>query len=197
MRLVALALVVACCAGACSGGADEGATPTTTTSASSTPAPDPTCTQFRGTDGPLATSGDRPEALLVDAYVEQVGCLDRVTYEFESLGDGTPPGYTVGYRDLEQEPLLDAAGARISLPASTALVVTFAPARSTDPRAPEAPATYKGNLRLSYGETHHIDVVQKLDDVNGTVVWVIGLDSPRPFTVDSATAPTRVSVYIG
>jgi hypothetical protein len=196
MRLVALALVVACCAGACSNGGGEAATPTTTTAVGA-PAPDATCAEFRGTDGPLATADERPEALLVDANEESVGCLDRVTFEFESLGDGTPPGYSVGYRNLEQEPLLDAAGMPVSLPASTALVVTLAPARSTDPRVAEAPATYRGNLRLSYGETHHIEVVQKLDDTNGAVMWVIGLDSPRPFAVDSATGPTRVSVYIG
>ena len=197
MRLVALALVVACCAVRCSGGAGDEATPTTTTLAPDAPPADPTCTQFRGTDGPLATTDERPEALLMDASVEQVGCLDRVTFEFESLGDGTPPGYSVGYRDLEQQPLLDAAGAPVSLPATTALVATFAPARSTDPRVADAPATYKGNLRLSYGETHHIDIVQKLDDAAGTVEWVIGLDGPRPFTVDSAAGPTRVSIYIG
>lgn len=207
MRLVALALVVVSGAAACGGGsAGTSAAPTSTTSTTAvgTPAlaPDPTCTQFHGTEGPLASVGDRPEALLNDAEVEQIGCLDRVTFEFESLGDGTPPGYTVGYRDLETEPLLDENGTPTALPAAAALVVTMTPAHSTDPRVLDAPPTYRGNLRLEYGETHHIDIVRKLPDGQdvdgkGTVQWVIGLDSVRPFVVDSTINPTRVSVYIG
>ena len=61
----------------------------------------------------------------------------------------------------------------------------------------EQPATYRGNLRLSYGENHHLEIVQKLPDVLGAIEWVIGLDSERPFVVDSAAGPPRVSVYIG
>ena len=135
----------------------------------------------------------------MDAYVDQVGCLDRVTFELQSLGDGTPPGYTVAYQDLSQEPLLDEHGNAIDVPAAAALVVTITPARSTDPRLPDAPPTYRGNLRLAYGETHHIDIVRKLPDGASpdAVRWVIGLDSARKFLVDSVTDPTRVSVYIG
>ena len=197
MRLVACALVVVCCAGACSAGGDGGqaAGPTTTTLAG--PPPDPTCTAFHGTEGPLQSFGDRPQALLVDAGVQQVGCLDRVTFEFTSLGDGTPPGYSVTYRDLDRDPLLNAAGGEIQLPSSTALIVELKPARSVDTRLPDAPPSYRGPLRLSYGETHHIEVVFKLDDTADAVVWAIGVDSVRPYVVDSAMNPTRVSVYIG
>jgi hypothetical protein len=204
MRLVALALVVVCGAAACGGGSSgSSASPTSTTTAG-TPAPaaDPTCTQFHGTEGPLTSVGDRPEGLLNDAYVEQIGCLDRVTFVFESLGDGTPPSYTVAYRDLAKEPLLDENGNATDLPAAAALVVTMTPARSTDPRVPDAPPTYRGNLRLVYGDTHHIDIVRKMPDGQGadgkdTVQWVIGLDSVRPFLVDSTINPTRISVYVG
>jgi hypothetical protein len=198
MRLGALALLVVCCActSACSAGTDDAAAPASTTLPGAA-VPDPACAPFRGTEGPLTSSGERPEALLVDAFVEQVGCLDRVTFEFESLGDGTPPRYTVGYRDLEQDPLLDAGGQPVAWPASTALVVAMSPARSTDPRVEDQPPTYSGNLRLAYGATHHIQIVQKLDDADGAVRWAIGLDTVRPFIVDSAVGPTRVNVYIG
>jgi hypothetical protein len=103
----------------------------------------------------------------------------------------------VAYRDLDAEPLLDDDGNPITIPAAAVLVVTIAPAASSDPRVEDRPPTYLGNLRLSYGETHHLEAVQKLPDVPGAVQWAIGLDGPRPFLVDSATGPTRVSVYIG
>ena len=197
MRLAALALAVACVALGCSNGAaDQQSSSPTTTTAAAAPV-DTTCSAFPGTTAPRSSSGERPPALLVDAYAETAGCLDRVTFEFESLGDGTPPGYRVGYRDVEAEPLLDANGNEISLPGNAFLLVQIAPAASNDPRVEDLPATYRGNLRLSYGENHHLEIVQKLPDSTGTVEWVIGLDRERPFVVDSASGPARVSVYIG
>jgi hypothetical protein len=181
----------------CSNGAsDPPSSAPTTTTAPVAPA-DPTCTDFAGTTAPRSSTGERPPALLVDAYAEMAGCLDRVTFEFESLGDGTPPGYRVGYRDVEAEPLLDANGNEISLPGNAFLLVQIAPAASNDPRVEDLPATYRGNLRLSYGDIHHLEIVQKLPDATGTVEWVIGLDRERPFLVDAASRPARVSVYIG
>lgn len=199
MRLAALALGVALFFGAaCSSGTADRAAPTATTGVpGAIPAVDPSCPTFHGTTAPLSSGGERPLSLLVDASAEMVGCLDRVTFEFESVGDGTPPGYRVAYRDVEAEPLLDANGNEFSLPGSAFLVVTMAPAASNDPRVEEQPATYRGNLRLSYGENHHLQIVQKLPDVLGSVQWVIGLDAERPFIVDSAADPPRVSVYIG
>jgi hypothetical protein len=199
MRLAALALGVPLFfAAACSSGAaDQSSSSTTTTTPAVAPLVDPSCAQFHGTTSPLSSTGERPVSLLVDASAEAVGCLDRVTFEFESLGDGTPPGYRVAYRDVATEPLLDANGNEISLPGSAFLVVQISPASSNDPRVEEQPATYRGNLRLSYGENHHLEVVQKLPDVLGAVEWVIGLDAERPFIVDSAAGPPRVSVYIG
>jgi hypothetical protein len=161
------------------------------------PPPDPTCTAFHGTEGPLRSYGERPVALLTDAYVEQVGCLDRVTFEFRSLGDGTPPGYTVTYRDLAKEPLINEAGGEIQLPTTNALIVEIEPAHSSDLSLPDAPPTYRGPTRLSYGATHHIEIVQQLRDTADSIMWVIGVDSVPRFVVDSAMNPTRVSIYLG
>lgn len=199
MRFAALAVGAALLVGACSNGGSDASssTPTTTAAPAAVPLAGPGCAAFHGTTSPLSSTGERPVSLLVDASAEMVGCLDRVTFEFESLGDGTPPGYRVGYRDVAVEPLLDANGNEVSLPGNAFLVVQIAPASSNDPRREEQPATYRGNLRLSYGENHHLEIVQKLPDGIGTVEWVIGLDAERPFVVDSAAGPPRVSVYIG
>jgi hypothetical protein len=197
MRLLVLALVVACAIGACnSGSPDNAAAPVPSTTAAGAPAPDAACVAFRGTTEPLATAGALPMGLLVDADVEMVGCLDRITFTFTSLGDGTPPGYSVAYRDVGTDPLLD-NGVQISPPGQAFLVVTIAPAASTDARVEDHPETYRGNLRLAYDASNHLQIVQKVTDGVDSVQWVIGLDSVRPYIVDSAKDPTRVSVYIG
>ena len=197
MRIATLALGVACIVAACSSGGSDQTSSTTTTTAVAAPVTDPSCPAFHGTTAARSSTGERPPSLLVDATAEMVGCLDRVSFEFESLGDGTPPGYRVAYRDVAAEPLLDADGNEISLPGNAFLVVEIAPAASNDPRVEDQPATYRGNLRLSYGDNHHLEIVQKLPDAAGAVVWVIGLDSEQPFVVDSAAGPPRVNVYIG
>jgi hypothetical protein len=81
-------------------------------------------------------------------------------------------------------------------------VVKIAPAFSLDPSLAGQPATYTGNLSLEYGDHHHLQIVRKLPDAQNTVVWVIGLDSVRPFRVDRSEdgrepGIVRVSVLIG
>ena len=39
--------------------------------------------------------------------------------------------------------------------------------------------------------------MRKLPDAKNTVRWVIGLDGVRPFLVDRAADPPRVTVLIG
>ncbi|MET0276138.1 MAG: hypothetical protein ABW211_04750 [Acidimicrobiia bacterium] len=209
MRRIVLAVVIACCAGACSsGGGGDASSSSTTTSAppgatAAGASADPTCNGFRGATRSLSSTGERPAALLTAAQAEAVGCLDRVAFTFQSLGNGLPPGYSVSYQDLEKEPLKDGDTQLSPPPGSAYLVVVITPAASTDTSDPAHPVqTYKGNLRLSYGDVHHLDSVVKQPDVTDdkgvtSVRWVIGLDSMRPFLVDSAMNPTRVSIYIG
>ncbi len=204
MRLVALAVVVACLTGACSSGSGDSSSSTTTTTTAPTAGavptsatPDSACATFRGATQSLSSTGERPASLLIDADAESIGCLDKVTFTFETLGNGLPPGYSVAYRDLNAEPLKDGDTEISAPPGSAFLVVTMTPAASTDPRVDDHPPTYRGNLRLSYGKTNHLDSVLKLPDTKDSVQWVIGLDSMRPFLVDSAMNPPRVSIYIG
>jgi hypothetical protein len=200
MRLLAVAVVVACLTGACSGESGDSTSPTTTVAPSASvpggPVPDGACAAFRGATGSLSSTGARPESLLVAADAEILDCLDKVTFTFVSLGNGLPPGYTVAYRDVAAEPLKD-GDTEISVPGDAFLVVTMKPALSTDPRLEGNPPTYRGNLRLAYERAHHLQSVQKLPDLDGSVQWVIGLDGTRPFLVDSTMNPPRVSVYIG
>ena len=133
----------------------------------------------------------------IDAIAGANGCLDQVTLTFN--GDGIPPGYVVGYRDPEQEPFLDGdppvddRRARQRVPGGEGHArVELRPARARTRPAP-TPAT----SRLEYGEHHHLQIVRELPDTADTVMWVIGLDSVRPFRVDRAEDPRRVTVLIG
>jgi hypothetical protein len=193
---------------ACQGGGSDDAASSTTTVAPTTAAPAPaaapgTCPEFRGSSSALQSVGPVAPALLTDATAGADGCLDRVTFTLQTLGDGTPPGYLVAYQDPAREPFLDGDPLEpIALPGAAFLVVKITPALSVNPFAEGQPATYTGNLALEYGDHHHLQIVRKLPDAQNTVVWVIGLDSVRPFRVDrseDAGAPgaVRVSVLIG
>ncbi len=199
MRIRSLLLVIgvsllAACQG---GGGGDAASPTTVAPVTTVAVPG-TCAGFRGATTVLQSLGPTAPAALIDAEAGAVGCLDQVTFTFRSFGNGTPPGYTVQYQDPEQHPFLDGdPPAPISLPGAAFLVVRMAPASSVDPFTEGAPATYLGNLSLEYGDHHHLQIVRELPDADKAVVWVIGLDSPRPFRVDRAANPPRVTVYVG
>jgi hypothetical protein len=198
LLLLALALTVAALASACSSGAGSGSASGTTTPAGATttvPA-QPGCAPFHGVSTQLQSTGKTSVGFLTDATAEAVDCLDKVTFVFDAPG-GLPPGYDVHYQDVTQKPLQD-CGHDITLPGEAFLVVELKPAASSNPFAPAGSQdTYKGNLRLSYGQTHHLQIVQKTCDGDQTVNWVIGLDGVRPFVVDRAVDPIRVSVLIG
>jgi len=200
LAAVALAVLAACSGG----GSDTASTASTTTPSpgGTTSAPD-ACQTFRGATGPRASAGATAPGLLIDAMAGGVGCLDRVEFTFRSLGDGTvagqglAPGYTVAYADDGHFMDGDVA---ISVTGEAWLLVTMKPASSyeinSDPTAKKVP-TYLGNLSLRWSTFNHLQVVRRLEDVQDTVQWVISLDSKRPFVVDAARDPTRITIWIG
>jgi hypothetical protein len=203
VRALALGLL-AVTAAACGGAGGEGASSATSTAPASTAAPSggPTdqCATFRGAEAPRVSTGPTARGLLTDATAGAVGCLDRVEFDFSSQGDGTvqgqglAPGYDVQYVD---PPFTD-AGTPISIQGDAFLQVTMKPASSYDTSDPAHPKpTYLGNLRLLWRQHNHLQVVQRLEDVGDSVVWIISLDGKRPFVVDAARDPTRITIWIG
>jgi hypothetical protein len=189
--LVVCVLALAC--GACDSGASQTTSSTATTAVPGTPAGP--CPTFHGTTSRAASVGTRPVGLLTDATAGVAGCLDVVTFTFQSLGNGTPPGYVVEYKD---PPFSDGDPPReLSLDGVAFLAVTISPAASVDITKEDTPRTYLGNLLLQYEDHHHLVLVRKFDDALGSVKWVIALDGKRPFLVDSAADPARISIYIG
>ena len=197
LGVVSLTMLAACGGGGASDRASSASPPTTLPPTLARGVSD-TCPGFRGSTSVLTSRGPSAPAVLVDATAGAQGCLDVVTLSFRSLGDGTPPSYTVGYEDPARAPFLDGdPPTPISVPGAAFLVIRAQPASSSDPFAADAAPSYTGNLSLDYGDHHHLQIVRKLPDTKGAVVWVIGLDGVRPFRVDRAANPPRISVYIG
>lgn len=208
--VLAVAALTACSGGG-SGDASSSSTTAPTTAAPTTTVAggSDTCPGFRGSTTALVSSGPTAPAFLTDATAGAQGCLDVVTFTFRTRGDGTPPGYVVGYRDQTKHPFQDGdPPSDIEVPGAATLAVTISPAASTDTSVPDSPQqTYTGNLSLAYGDHHHLEIVRELPDGKDlagreSVDWVIGLDSVRPFRVDRFQDPTQpgtteVSILIG
>jgi hypothetical protein len=131
--------------------------------------------------------------LLVDAYAVGEPCWDRIVFTFAATGSDMPPGYQIEYVEKDDAPRdcpIDSVG-------NAFLHITLTPASEYDTTAPGKPKqTYLGNLRLRLENMNHTQLVCKRPDGENTVSWMIGLDSKRPFTVDAASAPPRVIVYV-
>ncbi len=209
LLVAALALAASACTGGGGSAAPEAPTSTAAPTSASAPrgaapassAPGVGCDGFHGTDGARSSVGPAVPGLLVDATAGENGCLDQVEFTFRSEGDGNladqdlPPGYTAGYAASNQ--FADGAQ-QIALDGNAWLDITMKPAASVDTTDPAHPvAAYRGNLLLRYGAHHHLVIVRELPDGDGAVHWVIGLDGRRPFAVDAARDPTRITVYIG
>jgi hypothetical protein len=131
--------------------------------------------------------------LLVDAYAVGEPCWDRIVFTFAPTGFDIPPGYQIEYVEKDDAPRdcpIDSVGEAF-------LHITLTPASEHDTTAPGRPRqTYLGNLRLRLENMNHTQLVCKRPEGENTVSWMIGLDSKRPFTVDAASGPPRVIVYV-
>jgi len=132
---------------------------------------------------------------LTDAVATPQQCYDKITFTFASTGADLPPGYDVEY---QKGPFTEGPKkAPVETLGTAFLLVTFQPAQSVDGRDPGNPKqTYLGNLRLQLRNMHHTCIVRHMEDGDGTVLWLIGLDVKRPFTVDAYNNPPRVDVLI-
>jgi hypothetical protein len=150
---------------------------------------------------------------LTGATAQNTVCYDEITFVFDP-GDAAnlppsvapsvyPPSYTVQYKQPPFAPGLTASAESLS-GVHAILEVTLTPASGTDMRKGTT-QTYKGNLRLQLptGIRHTLIVEllptfpQPSPDPNASVmVWLIGVDSKRPFTTQSAIEPPRVSILI-
>jgi hypothetical protein len=170
---------------------------------------------------------DLPTEYLTSAVAEPFTCYDKVTFTFDKGdGPGLPPAYHVEYRkkpfgliDPDGKPTATTTGGFKE--AKYVLYVEMTPTSTQDQRTGKhlKNPTYAGNLRLLLPkEIKHVVIVEWIQTLPESkppvsttttlagavpkpvvqrVVWLIGLDAKRPFTVDYASQPVpHVSVYV-
>jgi hypothetical protein len=195
--LGAVALVATAVLAGCGDGDSEVSTGSTTTSTSS---PATTTTSGGGSCAvPGATIDPKnstvqaapPVALLTDVRTGRQPCADRVVFDFENQA----PGFTVQYQPGPFT--FGESGEPVTIEGSAFLVVQLAPASGFDLSQPDAPQTYSGPDRITPGGLTHVREIRRLSDFEANQLWVIGLDSTRPFTVATLTGPSRVYLDIG
>jgi hypothetical protein len=201
-RIVGALAVIVVLAAACDRGSSGDATDSTNPAADSTDAPlvVPGCNTTGVETFPRRSPrGGSQIAFLTAVDVTEEGCLDVIVFEFEEpgVGAGLPPGYiveyqpgpfTVGEGDDAQE--YDIAG-------SAFLVVTLQNAsRTIVSETPGQQATYGGPTDFVPGGLNQLQEMLLVVDAPDQLQWVIGLGEERPFLVDAAARPPRVTVKI-
>jgi hypothetical protein len=130
-------------------------------------------------------------SLLTAVRTGRHSCADRVTFEFR---DGAPPAYTVEY---QKGPFaMGESGQPLAIQGTAFLVVRFPHASGLDLTSPSASRTYTGPASLVPSGLAHVREVRRLEDFEAVLVWVIGLDATRPFSVNVLTSPPRIYVDI-
>jgi hypothetical protein len=57
--------------------------------------------------------------------------------------------------------------------------------------------SYDGPTRITPTDTTYAREAARTGDFEAILIWVVGLDEPRPFTASTLTDPARVVVDIG
>jgi hypothetical protein len=162
---------------------------TTSTTATTTTTAPATTTTFGGATATvgLDTVAGSPGPQLTDLRVGDHPGYVRVVFDLS--GDGTPL-YTVGY---ETPPFSGASGEPTPVDGTAFLVVRLFPALRYD--IDTMVPTYTGELVIEPG-FDPISQVVFIDDFEAMMVWVIGLTSEQPFTVDVLQEPLRLVIDI-
>ncbi|MGH9025429.1 MAG: AMIN-like domain-containing (lipo)protein [Acidimicrobiia bacterium] len=195
---IALVLVVAtACDRASTGDETDSTDPTDSTDA---PVAIPGCsTKGTGTFPRRSPRGVSQTALLTAVDITEEGCLDVIRFEFEGpgVGAGLPPGYLVEYRlgpftvgEGEEAEELDVSG-------SAFLVVTLeSSARSIEGETSGQMLTYAGPTNFVPGGLNQLQEMALFVDAPDQMQWLIGLKGERPFLVDAAAGPPRITIKI-
>lgn len=194
---VAVVVVAAVALASCGSGSGSkrsaGSGVTSTTSASTTSTTSTACRPGATTEQQTPPSTD--VVRLTGLTTASRHCGDDVTFIFRGTPAAIVPGYDVR---SGTPPFRDSGEGRVhAVQGDAFLVVRFDRASITDFTNPSAPLTYTGPTSLHPTGLAHVRDVELLDATEGVLSWVIGLDAPRPFRVDTATTPGAVTVAVG
>ncbi len=190
VALMAAAVLVGCSDG--DSGVSTESTTTTSRAATTTSSGGSSCSVPGATTDPKTSVAPPapPVALLTDVRSGRQPCADRVVFDFQNQA----PGFTVQYQPGPFT--FGESGEPVTIEGSAFLVVQLTPASGFDLSQPDAPQTYTGPDRITPSGLTHVREIRQLSDFEANLLWVIGLDSTRPFTVATLTGPTRVYIDI-
>jgi hypothetical protein len=195
VALACLGMITAACAGGGSAADDDFTAPQQRRSTG------PGCEHIVAAEGKRFRRPGKDLMYLVDATATPTVCYDKITFTFDpgDAPDPLPPGYVVEYR---KPPFVEGINTTTEgfKDAKAYLYVEMQPTSTVDRRfAGSGRLTYKGNQRLALeGNIEHTVIVEWVKDyedatpedvTDDKVIWIIGLDEKRPFTVDSANQP--------
>ena len=168
------------------------ATGTTTTSGEATSTTAGPCTLPGATTDAKTGTGPETISLHTDVRTGRQPCADRVVFEFR---DGSAPAFDIEYRTGPFT--FGESGQPINVQGSAFLVITFPHASGVDLSGVDATQTYTGPESIVPTGLTSVREVRRLEDFEAVLVWVIGIDQMRPFTVGQLTGPPRVYIDIG
>lgn len=117
-------------------------------------------------------------------------CTDDVRFNFASSDVNLPPRYVAEYQD---GPFIDINQPVPAKPAGNAfLVIRFEKVQAEYLGRP----TYRSRESITPSNMHHLKEVRHVAAPENAVLFVIGLDEQRPFSVDGAASPPHVIVRI-
>ena len=168
-------------------------TQTTTTEASAETTTSTSACSVSGVNTDQKTAnGDGTIALLTDVRSGRQPCADRVVFDFRA---GTRPSYTVEYQTGPTFALGESEQT-VTVEGSAFLVVRFEPGAGVDLSGPQFVETYTGPASIHPTGLSHVREIRRIEDFEAVLIWVIGLDTTRPFSVGVLDGPPRVYVDI-
>lgn len=189
---LALVATLGVLAGACDGDQKSVSTDATTTSTGDSTTTSGLCTLAGATTDAKTGTGPDTVSQHTDVRTGRQPCADRVVFDFR---DGAAPAYTIEYQPGPFT--FGESGEPLTVQGGAFLVITFPHASGVDLTQPDAPQTYTGPESIVPSGLTHVREVRRLEDFEAVLVWVIGLDTTRPFTVGQLAGPPRVYLDIG
>jgi hypothetical protein len=130
---------------------------------------------------------------LVDVRAAPNRCVDRVTFELVR-DDGLPMDGNIAYQvEYRSPPFLDTAGSTVAVDGSAFLWVRIQGGSMFDQ---DFMPVYTGPRELRPGGPF-VREVQLVEDFERELVWVIGLDRVRQFTLRELDGPDRLVIDVG
>ncbi|MGD9798314.1 MAG: hypothetical protein AB7V15_09425, partial [Acidimicrobiia bacterium] len=139
----------------------------------------------------------RPDShvmLLTDVTVDTNDCWERIVLDLVDQ-DGATDGsvsYEIGYRD---PPFSGPSGMPVPVDGAAFLHLVMHGASGADRETGDP--TYTGPIEIVPADARFVRELERVEDFEATLVWVIGLDRRRAFTVTQLDGPDRLVIDIG